>query len=89
MASRSTAPRIQLSPSERETLEGLVRRRKTARGMAQRAAIILHAAKGESNLTIARTLSTSRATVGRWRMSSDTYLYELARHVVLRVRICG
>ena len=67
MASRSTAPRIQLSPSERETLEGLMRRRKTARGMAQRAAIILHAAKGESNLSIARAVSVSRETVGRWR----------------------
>ena len=40
MARKSTAPKIQLSPSERETLEGLIRRRKTGRGIAQRAQIL-------------------------------------------------
>lgn len=67
MAHRLTATRIQLSPSERKTLEGLTRRRKTARGMAQRAEVILRAAQGESNKAIAKALSTTRMTVGRWR----------------------
>ena len=67
MAKGFPAPRVQLSPSERETLEGLLRRRKTARAMAQRAAIIMRAASGESNVAIARALATSRETVGRWR----------------------
>ena len=67
MASKASAPRIQLSPSERETLEGLIRRRSTGRGLALRAEIVLEAAKGDSNLVIAQTLSINRGTVGRWR----------------------
>jgi transposase len=67
MARGFSAPHIQLSPSERETLGGLTRRRKTASGLALRAAIVLHAARGETNVAIADKLSTSRETVGRWR----------------------
>jgi transposase len=67
MSSKTSAPRIQLSPSERETLEGLIRRRNTGRGLALRAEILLEAAKGDSNLVIAQTLSINRGTVGRWR----------------------
>jgi transposase len=67
MVVKSVAPRIQLSPSERETLVGLTRRRKTARGIALRAAIILRAAGGESNVEIGLRVGTSRLTVGRWR----------------------
>jgi transposase len=67
MAKQSSAAAVQLSPSERETLEGLTRRRKTASGMAQRATIVLCAATGESNLTIARKLGINRLTVGKWR----------------------
>ena len=72
MTKRASAPTIHLSPSERETLEGLTRRRKTARGMALRAAIILHAARGESNSSIAERLSICRDTVGRWRQRFST-----------------
>lgn len=67
MARKSTAPKIQLSPSERETLVGLTRRRKTAHGIALRASIILRAASGESNIQIAEQVGTTRETVGRWR----------------------
>lgn len=73
MAKGFSAPTIQLSPSERETLLGLIRRRKTARGMALRAAIILRAAKGESNMAIAKALLTTRETVGRWRTRFSTH----------------
>ena len=72
MARQSTAPRIQLSPSERETLEGLIRRRKTGRGIAQRAQIVLEAATGMSNLAIAAKLSIHRGTVTRWRTKFAT-----------------
>lgn len=67
MASKHSAAKIQLSPSERETLEGLIRRRTTARGMAQRAAIVLEAAAGESNVSIAEKLSIARTTAACWR----------------------
>jgi len=67
MTRKSTAPKIQLSPSERETLVGLTRRRKTAHGIALRASIILRAASGESNIQIAELVGTTRETVGRWR----------------------
>lgn len=72
MTRKSTAPRIQLSPSERETLEGLIRRRKTGRGIAQRAQIVLEAASGLSNLAIAEKLSVNRGTVTRWRTKFAT-----------------
>jgi len=67
MTKRSRAAAIQLSPSERETLDGLTRRRKTARGVALRAEIVLRAARGESNRAIAQSLSINRDTAGRWR----------------------
>ena len=67
MAGKSTAPRIHLSPSERETLVGLTRRRKTARGIALRASIVLQAAEGQSNIEIAAAVGATRETVGRWR----------------------
>lgn len=68
MATRGRpAPRIQLSPSERERLVEFRRRRKTAHGLATRARILLEAAKGQSNLATAKKLSVSRATVGKWR----------------------
>jgi transposase len=61
------APQIKLSPSERETLEGWVRRRKTAQALALRARIILACAKGTNSVAAALELETSRETVGRWR----------------------
>jgi transposase len=58
---------IALSDDERNELEMRARRRKTARADAQRAAIVLLAAAGESNTTIAARLGVTRVTVTTWR----------------------
>jgi transposase len=56
-----------LQPSDKEKLEMLARRPKTAQRVALRSRIILRAAQGESNQEIARSLGVSGATVGKWR----------------------
>jgi transposase len=58
---------ITLSPDERDFLQRLVRRRKVARGEAQRAEIILRAAEGLNNCQIADLVGTTRQTVRTWR----------------------
>ena len=61
------AVRIELSASERAELEARLRRRKVARGDAQRAEIVLLAAEGLSNLAITERLGVARMTVATWR----------------------
>ncbi len=61
------APQITLSPSERETLVGWTRRRKTAQAQAFRARVILECATGATSSDVAVRLQTSRETVGKWR----------------------
>ena len=56
-----------LTDEERRILAGYCRRRKTARGLAQRAEIILESAEGYSNVAVAKRLRVSRLTVGKWR----------------------
>lgn len=56
-----------LTEEEGRVLEGYCRRRKTARGLAQRAAIILECVEGLSNVAVAKRLRVSRITVGKWR----------------------
>jgi transposase len=58
---------IALSDDERCELQVRARRRKTARADAQRAAIVLLAAAGESNMAIAARLGVTRVTVTTWR----------------------
>jgi transposase len=58
---------IELSEKERSELEGLLRRRRTAQGLAQRAQIILLAADGLENKAIAHRTGTVENTVGKWR----------------------
>ena len=58
---------IALNDDERSELEMRARRRKTARADAQRAAIVLLAAAGESNTAIAARLRVTRVTVTTWR----------------------
>ena len=58
---------LDLSAEERAELESWARRRKTAQGLALRARIVLLAADGLSNTSIAAELATGKHTVGKWR----------------------
>lgn len=58
---------LDLSAEERAELESWARRRKTAQGLALRAKIVLLAADGASNTSIAAELSTGKHMVGKWR----------------------
>ncbi len=58
---------LRLSPTERETLRSLARRRKTAQAIALRARIVLKCAEGHDNSTVAEMLDVTRVTVGKWR----------------------
>ena len=58
---------IDLSVAERRELDDLARRRRTAQGLARRARIVLLAAEGLENKTIAAELGASADTVGIWR----------------------
>ena len=58
---------VTVDPADKEKLELLARRPKTAQRVALRSKIILGAAEGESNQEIARRLGVTGATVGKWR----------------------
>jgi transposase len=63
----SAAVEIALDAAERGELERRARRRKTSRGDAVRAEIVLLAAAGMTNVAIAERLGVSRLTVATWR----------------------
>ena len=56
-----------LSESERETLEGWSRRRKSAQALAMRCRIVLACADGKTDTAVSRELSVTRRTVHKWR----------------------
>ena len=58
---------LNLSETERETLERWVRRPKTAQGLAQRSRIIIFCATGESNRVVAEKMHVSKQCVSKWR----------------------
>ena len=58
---------LTLSEEERLELERLTRRRKTAQAIALRAQIILTCATEATNEAIAKELSITGNTVGKWR----------------------
>jgi len=58
---------ISVSDKDKAALQGLVRRRKTAHGLAQRARIVLLASEGISNVEIGKRLGLHNQTVGVWR----------------------
>ena len=61
------AIQITLTESERKTLERIKRGRRVAVRLAERAAIVLHAADELENQQIAALMGISRQKVGRWR----------------------
>lgn len=58
---------VRLEAADKEKLEMLARRPKTAQRVAVRSKIVLRAAEGQSNQEIARALGITGATVGKWR----------------------
>ncbi|HKO94789.1 MAG TPA: IS630 family transposase [Polyangiaceae bacterium] len=59
--------RLVISPSERATLEGWTRRRKTAQALALRARIVLRCGAGQANTDVAEQLGITKQMVGKWR----------------------
>ena len=59
--------RVELVAGEREALEGLRKRQRSARSLAFRAGIILGCATGVTDKEVARQLRTTSWTVGFWR----------------------
>jgi transposase len=66
---RTGRPRkvLELNAEEREKLERMARRPKSAQAMALRARIVLGCEKGISNAAMAAKLQVTAATVGKWR----------------------
>ena len=62
-----TAPVIELTEKERETLVALSRGKKVSVRLAERSAIVLLAASGEQSIAIAARLKITRQKVARWR----------------------
>ena len=60
-------PPLVLSPSERDTLQRWVGRRKTAQALALRARIILACARGRSNNDVSAQVGLGSQSVGKWR----------------------
>ena len=58
---------VALTDTERQELEGLARRRRTAQGLARRVQIVLLSAAGLQNKDIAARLNADAETVGIWR----------------------
>ena len=58
---------LQITDEDREKLNTMARRPKTAQAMAMRARIVLDCARGLSNSDVARKLNITGATVGKWR----------------------
>jgi transposase len=73
MARGRVAVAIELSDFERDELESLTRRHKTAQSLARRARIVLAAAEGIENKAIAERLEVNVNTVGTWRRRYAEY----------------
>ena len=67
MARGRRAVEVVLTDVERETLERWARRRKSSQALALRCRIVLGAAAGETNKSIAAALGCAEATVSKWR----------------------
>jgi transposase len=63
------APPITLNRVTETTLKHLVRSPSTPQGLALRSRIVLAAAQGQANQSIAAALHVPEVTVGKWRRS--------------------
>jgi transposase len=63
---RPTQP-LNITAEEKEKLEMLARRPKSAQAVAMRARIVLACGEGQSNSVVAQRLGITAATVGKWR----------------------
>jgi transposase len=60
-------PTIELSATERDTLQRWVRRHSSAQALAQRCRIVLACAEGRTNQEVAAAERVHPSTVGKWR----------------------
>ena len=67
MANHHTRAVPEIDDGQREELERWLRRSRTGQALALRARIVLACAEGESDVSVAARLDTTRATVGKWR----------------------
>src|SRR5215472_5492288 len=58
---------LMLTADERQQLESLAHRARSAPELARRARIVLACAEGRDNKTVARQLRVTPGTVGQWR----------------------
>src|SRR3954469_9910010 len=72
MSGRSKGELV-LSDSEREELQALTMRRKTAQALALRARIVLACAGGMDNKTVAAKQRVTQQTVSKWRARFVTH----------------
>jgi hypothetical protein len=63
---RPTLP-INLTPEQRDLLQRLARSRETPHSLVVRTQMILHAAEGRQNKTMAGTLGVCEETISFWR----------------------
>lgn len=61
------APRVELTEEQKATSERWVRGKRTQARLILRAKVVLLAAHGYENREIAKELSVTRESVGRWR----------------------
>jgi putative transposase len=67
MAARNIARKVALNGEQRAQLESFAASRSLPHAQVERAKIVLKAAQGMKNIQIAKHLSTTRETVGKWR----------------------
>lgn len=67
------APKVDLTPEQKTTLDAWASGRKTAVRLAERARIVLRAAAGQQDAQIAGELSMTAKKVARWRRRFLTY----------------
>lgn len=77
---RKPAPPLFIRPGQRKALQHIVRSRTAQQRLALRARIVLAAAEGKPNLSIARELKVSRPTVLQWRQRFATAGVEALKH---------